>query len=279
MATKSETNTSVRPEGLKSAAKQIGEIVDDFLSAVPKLEKVDGNAGKFEVATWLEHLNKDRQDAVAAHVKHLRKTLDDVKTGLIAIADAFTGLDENNADAVSKAGTTALDSIKKMDQTDIPPLTTDKWLADYDTIADEDPKDEDTFKDGKLDLDTLNKDDLKHLGLEDTLKKNDGYGPDGKSGLDLTETFVDGKVAEKPPETGPGSGKPNTGESFDPKREPDAKAEPNIYKDHRDHRHAGKDYTWYSVNGEHQTNSRGQKIYWYNSVAWVDNGTRSWVRA
>jgi hypothetical protein len=87
---------------VRDAAKAIGVILDD-MAPFNDLKPHWPDAGKFELAQWLERIVDDRRNAIVAHAEHLRMTFDSLETTLTGIADDFDNTDGDNASKIKKA--------------------------------------------------------------------------------------------------------------------------------------------------------------------------------
>lgn len=92
-------STKFDAEAIKKSAENIGGIMSD-MSAFEALKQHWPNAGKFEVAGWLERIVDDRRNAIVAHGEHLRLAFEKMKEKLNSIATDFQDLDGENADKV-----------------------------------------------------------------------------------------------------------------------------------------------------------------------------------
>lgn len=90
------TETSYSSENVKNAAINLGRILED-MEPFEKLRNHWPNAGKFELAQWLERIVDDRRNAVQAHAEHLRLAFDSMNTTLTQIANDFKSTDGENA--------------------------------------------------------------------------------------------------------------------------------------------------------------------------------------
>jgi hypothetical protein len=91
--------TAYNAETVKTAATNLGKILDD-MAPFNELKPHWPNAGKFELAQWLERIVDDRRNGIVAHAEHLRMTFDSLETTLTQIAKDFTTLDGENADKI-----------------------------------------------------------------------------------------------------------------------------------------------------------------------------------
>lgn len=267
------TETRVDPEELRKVAKAIGSIMDDYDSVFRNLGTLDPNAGKFDVAEWLEDLFVDRRDAIVTHAKYLRLAFDEINAGLYKIADAFEDVDMSNADAVAAASGLARTAVEGMADAEFTP-TKVKSKDDYDTGDDEDLGDKKTYSidDGKVEV-KFDPDDIHDMddALEvDELGKNedeeidigDGEtikGADDGLTLDVDDDDDDDDDNENSDNNDPKP--PPTGEHFT-RVEPDQ----SVYKDWEEKQGPpSRTYRSYVIDGELQTDSKGRTIYWYNS--------------
>ncbi len=88
--------TSYDSDSLRDAASNLGGILDD-MAPFNDLKAHWPNAGKFELAQWLERIVDDRRNAVVAHAEHLRMAFDSMNRTLTQIADDFSSTDGDNA--------------------------------------------------------------------------------------------------------------------------------------------------------------------------------------
>ncbi|MFL6119484.1 hypothetical protein [Actinophytocola sp.] len=94
--------TQYSAENVKNAAINIGRILDD-MAPFNDLKPHWPNAGKFELAQWLERIVDDRRNAIVAHAEHMRMTFDSLETTLTQIAKDFNNLDGENAQKIKDA--------------------------------------------------------------------------------------------------------------------------------------------------------------------------------
>lgn len=94
--------TAYNAENVKNASINIGRILDD-MSVFNDLKPHWPNAGKFELAQWLERIVDDRRNAIVAHAEHMRMMLDNLETTLTQIATDFSSLDGENAEKIKSA--------------------------------------------------------------------------------------------------------------------------------------------------------------------------------
>ncbi|MFV2021199.1 hypothetical protein [Micromonospora sp. LOL_023] len=283
------TETRVEPEELRKVAKAIGSIMDDYDSVFRNLGTMDPNAGKFDVAEWLEDLFVDRRDAIVTHAKYLGLAFEEINAGLYKIADAFEGVDMSNADAVAAATGVARSAVEDMADAEFTP-TEVKAKDDYDTGDDEDLGDEKTYsiEDGKPKIE-FDPDDIHDM--EDELEI-DGLGPDEDEEIDLGdgETIEDiedeGAVLhdddddddddddrqedDRQEDDDDGDGDDDDGDDDTPRlptgehftmSEPDE----NFYPKGGEKDWSDNTWRWYKVDGEHQTGPDGQEIWWLNN--------------
>ena len=90
------TETGYHADSIRTAATNLGKILDD-MAPFNDLKAHWPNAGKFELAQWLERVVDDRRNAVVAHAEHLRMMFDSMNSKLAQIADDFSSLDGDNA--------------------------------------------------------------------------------------------------------------------------------------------------------------------------------------
>jgi hypothetical protein len=96
------TETKYSAENITTIAGNIGKILDD-MAPFNDLKPHWPNAGKFQLAQWLERIVDDRRNAIVAHAEHLRMTLDSLETSLTQLAKDFTTTDGDNAAKIKKA--------------------------------------------------------------------------------------------------------------------------------------------------------------------------------
>lgn len=89
-------------ESIKGSAKKIGELLDDMVP-FNDLEPHWPNAGKFELAQWLERIVDDRRNAIVVHANHLRIAFESMQTTLTQIVDDFDNADGDNAKGIKDA--------------------------------------------------------------------------------------------------------------------------------------------------------------------------------
>ena len=94
--------TAYNAENVKNASINLGRILDD-MEAFNGLTHHWPNAGKFELAQWLERIVDDRRNAIQAHAEHLRMTFDSLETTLTRIAKDFSTVDGENAEKIKAA--------------------------------------------------------------------------------------------------------------------------------------------------------------------------------
>jgi hypothetical protein len=271
--------TRVEPAELRKVAKAIGSIMDDYDKVFRNLSTLDPNAGKFDVAEWLEDLFVDRRDAIVTHAKYLRMSFEEINLGLYKVADAFEGVDMSNADAVAAATGVAKTAVKDMGDAEFTP-TKMKLKDDYDTGDDKDLGDKKTYslQDGKLIADF---DPKKIPGMSDALQV-DKLGTDDKDkidlgggktikdasdgdGIDLTDKDSDSNNDKKNDDNNDDKNNDNkppppTGKNFTG-TEPDQ----SVYKDWEEKKGPpSRTYRSYLIDGELQTDSKGRTIYWFN---------------
>jgi hypothetical protein len=288
--------TRVEPAELRKVAKAIGSIMDDYDKVFRNLSTLDPNAGKFDVAEWLEDLFVDRRDAIVTHAKYLRMSFEEINLGLYKVADAFEGVDMSNADAVAAATGVAKTAVKDMGDAEFTP-TKMKSKDDYDTGDDKNLGDKKTYslEGGKLVADF----DPKNIpGMSDALKVDD-LGKDDKdkidlgggktikdasdgNGIDLTDKDNDDKGNDGKGNDGKGNDDnndkppPPTGKNFTP-TEPDQ----TVYtKWDEKGGPPQRTYRSYIIDGEVQRDAKGRQIYWFNSVPYIYRPSRgnSFVR-
>jgi hypothetical protein len=133
--------TAYNAENVKNASINLGKILDD-MAPFNDLKPHWPNAGKFELAQWLERIVDDRRNAIVAHAEHLRMTFDSLETTLTQIAKDFANTDGENAEKIK----TALgDWHSKLEgQWD----TWDSNTEDAQTNYSEDPNNKNNSKDG-----------------------------------------------------------------------------------------------------------------------------------
>ncbi|MFE5567638.1 hypothetical protein ACFQ68_21815 [Amycolatopsis japonica] len=95
MATKIDANA------IRGVADNIAKIMDEHKSAFEALKPHWPNAGKFDLATWVERLVDDRRNAIVAHAEHLGLTFETMSAKLKAVADKFEDTDGNNATEIN----------------------------------------------------------------------------------------------------------------------------------------------------------------------------------
>jgi len=105
-------------EAVKNAATNLGGILHD-MSVFTALKAHWPNAGKFELAQWLERIVDDRRNAIVAHAEHLKLIFADMETTLKQIAADFENADGENAkkiaDSVSGMKTNIGNDITELD--------------------------------------------------------------------------------------------------------------------------------------------------------------------
>ncbi|ROO63206.1 hypothetical protein EDC02_5226 [Micromonospora sp. Llam0] len=272
------SETRVEPEELRRVAKAIGSIMDDYDAVFRNLGSMDPNAGKFDVAEWLEDLFADRRDAIVTHAKYLRMAFEEINAGLYRVADAFEGVDMSNGDAVAAATGVARTAIEDMNDAEFVP-TEVQSKDDYDTGDDEDLGDEKTYsiEDGEatvefdpdqihgmsdeLEVDDLGKDDDEEidLGEGDAIE-------DAEDGLTFENDDEDEEEEDEDEEEDDGDGggdRPSTGEHFKPV-EPSADDYEYEEKDFQ-----GNTYRTYYVGGDLQEDEDGEQIYWLNNKPYI----------
>ncbi|TDV42168.1 hypothetical protein [Actinophytocola oryzae] len=97
MADKTEYSST----DITNIAGEVGKILDDMAPFID-LKNHWPNAGKFELAQWLERIVDDRRNAIVAHAEHLRMTFDSLETSLVQLAKDFTTTDGENAAEIKK---------------------------------------------------------------------------------------------------------------------------------------------------------------------------------
>jgi len=96
------SSTEYNSENVKNAGINLGRILDD-MTAFTELKAHWPNAGKFELAQWLERIVDDRRNAIVAHAEHLKITFENMETTLKQIAEDFDNADGENAKAIKKS--------------------------------------------------------------------------------------------------------------------------------------------------------------------------------
>lgn len=96
------SQTSYSSENVRNAAINLGKILDD-MSPFNDLKAHWPNAGKFQLAQWLERIVDDRRNAIVAHAEHLRLTFESMEVSLKKIADDFDNTDGENAEKIKTA--------------------------------------------------------------------------------------------------------------------------------------------------------------------------------
>jgi hypothetical protein len=96
------SSTEYNSENVKNAGINLGRILDD-MAAFTELKAHWPNAGKFELAQWLERIVDDRRNAIVAHAEHLKITFESMETTLKQIAEDFDNVDGENAKAIKKS--------------------------------------------------------------------------------------------------------------------------------------------------------------------------------
>ncbi|MFD9698003.1 hypothetical protein [Lentzea sp. NPDC059081] len=91
--------TKFDPEVVKASADRIGSIMHD-MSAFSALKPHWPDAGKFELAAWLERIVDDRRNGVVAHADYLKIAMERMRVGLTKIAEDFQNADGENADRI-----------------------------------------------------------------------------------------------------------------------------------------------------------------------------------
>ncbi|NLU81072.1 hypothetical protein HCA58_22540 [Micromonospora sp. HNM0581] len=109
--------TKVDPEQLRKIAKDIDALLDDQ-KAFADLGGWTPNAGKFDMAEWLEFTYVDRRDGLVQHVLYLERACSEIVTGLRKIANDFESVDASNADAVSTFDQQATETVTGMTDPD-----------------------------------------------------------------------------------------------------------------------------------------------------------------
>ncbi|WIX98220.1 hypothetical protein QRX60_29605 [Amycolatopsis mongoliensis] len=94
--------TKFDAEAIKKSAENIGKIMDD-MSAFEALKNHWPNAGKFELAVWLERVADDRRNAIVAHAEHLKLAFEEMEKKLTSIATEFENADGDNADKIKSS--------------------------------------------------------------------------------------------------------------------------------------------------------------------------------
>lgn len=89
-------STEYDSDTVETAAKNLGKLLDD-MTPFNELKPHWPNAGKFELAQWLERIVDDRRNAIVAHAEHLRAAFVNMETTLTVIAGKFDKLDGENA--------------------------------------------------------------------------------------------------------------------------------------------------------------------------------------
>jgi DNA anti-recombination protein RmuC len=89
-------------EAIKKSAESIGKLMEDT-SAFDALKNHWPNAGKFQLAVWLERLVDDRRNAIVAHAEHLKLAFETMEDKLTSIANDFENADGDNADKISSS--------------------------------------------------------------------------------------------------------------------------------------------------------------------------------
>ncbi|WP_377254444.1 hypothetical protein [Phytohabitans kaempferiae] len=186
--------------------------MDDYDKIFRNLSTMDPNAGKFDVAEWLEDLFVDRRDAIVTHAKYLGMSFDEISLGLYKVADAFEGVDMSNGDAVAAATDIAKTAVEGMADAEFTP-TEMKAKDDYDTGDNEDLGDEKLYnlEDGErttkfkpediygmsdeLEVEDLGKDKDEDIDLADGETIEDAG--EGKKGIDLSPDKDDDNGDEK----------------------------------------------------------------------------------
>ena len=95
-------STEYNSEAVKNAGINLGRILDD-MSAFSDLKPHWPNAGKFELAQWLERIVDDRRNAIVAHAEHLKIVFEGMESTLKQIAEDFDNLDGDNAKEIKES--------------------------------------------------------------------------------------------------------------------------------------------------------------------------------
>ncbi|MFC3452611.1 hypothetical protein [Amycolatopsis speibonae] len=95
-------STKFDSDAIRQAAGNIGQIMSD-MKAFEALKPHWPNAGKFELAVWLERLVDDRRNGVVAHAEHLKIAFSEIEKKLTAIANDFENADGENADKIKSS--------------------------------------------------------------------------------------------------------------------------------------------------------------------------------
>ena len=95
-------STKFDSDAIRKAAGNIGQIMSD-MNAFEALKPQWPNAGKFELAVWLERIVDDRRNGIVAHAEHLKIAFSEIEKKLNAIANDFQNADGENADKIKSS--------------------------------------------------------------------------------------------------------------------------------------------------------------------------------
>ncbi|MFC9254310.1 hypothetical protein [Amycolatopsis thailandensis] len=96
-------STSFDADAIEAAAGKIGKIMKDHMGTFEALKPHWPNAGKFQLAVWLERVVDDRRNGIVAHAEHLRIAFETFEKKLKELAKEFEEADGKNADKINKS--------------------------------------------------------------------------------------------------------------------------------------------------------------------------------